>query len=107
MILEVRTYRLKPGSDAEFIRLFRDEALPLLAELAIGVVAFGLSLATEDGQRDAYLVRSFASLEDREQQENEFYGSRAWREGPREAILALIEDFHTVVLDADELGMPA
>lgn len=107
MILEIRTYRLTPDSDAEFTRLFRDEALPLLADMGIRVVDFGLSLASEDGRRDGYLIRAFASIEDRDRQENEFYGSRAWREGPREAILSLIQDYHTVVLDAPhELGLP-
>jgi hypothetical protein len=107
VILEVRTYRLTPGSDAEFTRLFRDQALPLLADMGTRVVAFGLSLASDEGRRDAYLIRAFASMEDRERQENQFYGSRAWREGPREAILSVIQDYHTVVLEApQDLSLP-
>jgi hypothetical protein len=35
VIMEVRAYRLKLGGDAEFIGLFQDEALPLLADRAI------------------------------------------------------------------------
>ena len=47
----------------------------------------------------SYLVRAFASIEDRARQEHDFYGSDAWRQGPREAIVSRIVDFHTIVLD--------
>lgn len=105
MILEIRTYRLRPGSEEEFSRLVRDESLPLLADLGIRVVAFGLSLTAEDGRRDAYLIRAFESLEERKKQEAAFYGGHAWRDGPRDMILSLIDEYHTVVLDTpNEIG---
>lgn len=55
MIVEIRTYRLKPGTGDEFVRLMRDEAMPLLERFGVRVVACGASLVAEDGQRDAYL----------------------------------------------------
>lgn len=103
MIVEVRTYRLEPGADEELVRLMRDEAVPLLKRFGIRVLAYGASLAAEDGYRDAYLIRSFSSLEERDQQEEQFYGSQAWRDGPREAIMSRIVSYHTVVLDASAL----
>lgn len=102
MIVEVRTYRLKPGTEQEFVRLFREEALPLLDEWGITVVDFGLSIAADDDHPDAYLVRQFASLAQRREHEDAFYGSSAWRDGPREAIMASIESFHTIVLDGSD-----
>ena len=99
MILEVRTYRLTSGQSARFLDVMTEQALPMLAAYGIDVVDAGLSL-DEDGepQPDGYLIRSFASLEERQRQEDGFYGSAAWREGPREDLLATIETFHTVVL---------
>ena len=41
MIIEIRTYRLKPGAREEFDRLFREEAGPLLATFDIDVVRYG------------------------------------------------------------------
>lgn len=102
-IIEIRTYRLKPGTRDEFVRVMREESLPLLAAAGIRVVAAGPSLVDEDGVEEAYLIRAFASVEDREAQEDAFYASAEWLEGPREAIVSRIESYHTVVLSAAEL----
>jgi hypothetical protein len=99
VILEIRTYRLKPGATDEFVRLMRDRATRLLETFGIRVVSCGASLVAEDGRRDAFLIRAFGSVEDRDEKEEQFYGSDAWRFGPREAILSLIESYHTAVLE--------
>ncbi len=99
LIVEIRTYGLKPGTSQEFLRAMT-EALPLLAEAGLQVVAHGLSLVAEGGEESAYLIRAFDSLEQRDAQENEFYESAAWRQGPREAVISRIESMHTVVLEA-------
>lgn len=99
MILEIRTYRLRPGTSLEFARLMREEAGPLLSAAGIRVVDSGLSLVAEDGHEEAYLIRAFGSLEERDRQEDAFYGGDAWRKGPREGVLACIESYHTIVLD--------
>lgn len=100
MILEIRTYRLKPGTRAEFVRVMRDEARPLLEKYGLNVVDCGPSLADEDGHEEAYLIRAFPSLEVREQQEAEFYSSEEWLRGPREEIVSRIVSYHTIVLDS-------
>jgi hypothetical protein len=102
VILEIRTYRLKPGTGDEFVRLMREESVPLLAKFGIRVVDCGASLVAEDGHEEAYLIRAFASLEAHREQEETFYGSAAWRLGPREAIVTRIESYHTIVLEASE-----
>ena len=62
----------------------------MLNRWKVDVVRHGQSL--HDG--DSYdLMRAFASLEDREQSEDAFYGGDEWKLGPREAILAKVE-FH-------------
>ncbi|WP_109508016.1 NIPSNAP family protein [Nocardioides speluncae] len=103
MIIEIRTYRLRPGTADEFVRVMQAESLPLLADAGIKVVACGRSLAADDGHEEAYLVRAFDSVERRERQEQDFYGSEAWRAGPRAAIMACVESYHTVVVDAADL----
>ena len=100
MILEIRTYRVSSGQEAEFVGLMRAEALPLLRAQHIDVVDCGVSLDPRDGDpRDAYLIRAFADEATRERAELAFYSSGAWRDGPREAVLALIQSFHTVILE--------
>ncbi|MGW5667726.1 NIPSNAP family protein [Micromonospora sp. NPDC003776] len=102
MFLEIRTYRLKPGTVDEFVRVLRDDAAPLLGRFGIRVVAAGPSLVREDGHEEAYLIRGFPSLAVRDEQEEAFYGSDAWRDGPRDAILSCIESYHTVVLETSD-----
>ena len=102
VILEIRTYRLKPGTRDEFVRLMREESVPLLEQAGIQMVDCGASLEAEDGHEEAYLIRAFESLAARREQEERFYSSDAWRLGPRDAILSRIDSYHTIVLEASE-----
>jgi len=103
MILEIRTYRLKPGTRDGSVAAMA-AAQPLLARYGIDVVDFGASLVAEDGHEEAYLIRRFASLEERAEKEDAFYGSDEWRDGPRAAVVAPIESYHTIVLPASALA---
>ncbi|WP_037604555.1 NIPSNAP family protein [Streptacidiphilus rugosus] len=107
MFLEIRTYRLVPGTRADFVRAMREEAIPLLRQAGIRVVDSGPSLSDEDGHEEAYLIRAFASLAEHRDQEAAFYGSEAWLKGPREAIVSRIESYHSVVIEAPESAAQA
>ncbi|KAA2257261.1 NIPSNAP family protein [Solihabitans fulvus] len=107
MFLEIRTYRLKPGTRDAFLRAMREEAVPLLVEAGIRVVDCGPSLVAEDGHEEAYLLRAFTSLAQHREQEDAFYGSDAWRQGPREAIVGPIETLHSVVVETSEQAVAA
>ena len=64
------------------------------------MVAHGPSLHDEDSY---YVIRRFDSLVQREQSEDAYYSSDDWRQGPREAILALMENYTDIVLELDEV----
>jgi NIPSNAP protein len=97
--VEIRSYKLKPGSGLEYHRLMSEAALPLLAAQRVDVVAYGQSRHDPDAY---FLIRAFDSLEHRDSAEEDFYGSAAWRQGPREAVLALIETYTEFVVELDE-----
>jgi hypothetical protein len=97
-IIEIRTYRLEPGSGAAFHRTVIEESLPMLERRGVDVVAFGPSVDDDDLY---YLIRAYASLEERQRSQDAFYGSDEWRRGPREAIVSRIESDISVVLPAD------
>ena len=101
-LIEIRSYNLKPGSRDEFHRLFIEEAFPLLKGWNVDVVVYGPSLHDENTY---YLMRRFDSLAQREQSEVAFYGSDEWRKGPREQIIALIENYTEIVLELDEVAV--
>jgi hypothetical protein len=98
--VEIRSYNLKDGAREEFHRLFLMEALPMLRRWKVDVVAYGPS---PHDQTSYYLIRRYDSLAQREQSEDAFYGSDEWRQGPRAAILALIENYTEIVLELDEV----
>lgn len=48
------------------------------------------------------MIRRFDSLAQREQMEDAYYASDDWRQGPREQMLALMENYTDVVLEVNE-----
>lgn len=94
-LIEVRSYKLKSGAGAEFDRLVTTVALPMLRAVNMDVVACGPSAHEADTY---HLVRAYADLADLNAQQDAFYGSDAWRRGPREAVLACIDHFLNTVL---------
>ncbi|TAK92803.1 MAG: NIPSNAP family protein [Verrucomicrobia bacterium] len=100
-MIEILTLNLKPGTRERFHQLFATESLPLQAKWKIQVVAHGPSLHDETSY---YVIRAFKSLEDRQKLEDAFYGSDDWRQGPRTAMLALIENLATTVVSAEMLA---
>ena len=98
-VVEIRTYRLQPGTRDEYDRLFLEEALPLLQRFDVDVVAAGPSIDDPNGY---FLIRSFADLADREHREDRFYSSPEWREGPRHAVIEKIEVYTDAVIELDE-----
>lgn len=101
-VIEIRTYKLVPGTGAEFHRIFVEESLPMLQRWGVEVVAFGLSLDDEDS---FCLIRAYPSPEELQRSQDAFYGSVEWRNGPREAIVSRIESSNSVVLPADSVGL--
>jgi len=50
-----------------------------------------------------YVIRCFEGLNQREKMEDAYYASDNWRQGPRERILVLIENYIDIVLELDEV----
>ena len=97
--VEFRAYNLRQGSGPAFHALVLQESLPLLRKWNIDVVAAGPSLHDQDSY---FLIRTYDSLEQRQQSQDDFYGSADWRQGPREAIIALIDSDTSVVVELSD-----
>lgn len=72
----------------------------MLGRHGIEVVAHGPSL--EDGDV-YYLMRAFPSAAIRDEQLGACYGSAEWRDNHRESVLALIQSYHTVLIELARL----
>ena len=102
--VEIRSYALKPGNRKDFDRIATQQAIPMLRRWDVDVVAHGASPHDDDSY---YLIRAYASLAERQQSQDAFYGSQEWKDGPRAAILALIENFTSVVLELEPATVEA
>ncbi len=94
-LVEIRAYRLLPGTRDDFHAAVTTRALPMVRAYGMDVVAHGPVPNDANGY---FLVRSFANLAELTAQEDEFYGSAAWREGPREALVSRIETYVDTLL---------
>ncbi|RZI95807.1 MAG: NIPSNAP family protein [Rubrivivax sp.] len=93
-LIEVRTYKLKPGSAGRFVPAVQ-AALPLVRASGMDVVAFGRS---DHEHESFYLIRAYDSREQLGAQQEAFYGSAAWREGPRTALVDCLDDYLNTLL---------
>lgn len=75
MIVEVRTYRVKPGHRDEFIRFFEAQAIPAMQ--SYGIRVYGPLQDIENPNKFVWL-RGFPSLEERDQMKAAFYGGKVW-----------------------------
>jgi hypothetical protein len=94
MIVEVRSYRIKPGRRAEFIRMFENRAVPALR--ALGMQIIGPFLDVENPNKLVWL-RSFPSLEERDRMKAAFYEGELWK-NELEAIAMPMLDSYDVIL---------
>ena len=94
-LVEIRAYRLVAGTRDDFHAAVTTRALPMVRAYGMDVVTHGPVPNDDNGY---FLVRSFASLAELTAQEDEFYGSAPWREGPREALVSRIETYVDTLL---------
>ena len=99
-MIEILILNLKAGTRVAFHQLYITASLPLQKKWNIEVLAHGHSLHDENNY---YVIRSFKSLEDRQETEDAFYSSDDWQKGTRTAILAMIENYVAIVVSEESL----
>ena len=96
MIVEVRSYRIKPGRREEFINFFETRAVPALR--SYGMTILGPLLDLENPNKFVWL-RSFPSLEDRERMRDAFYGSELWKNELEEIAMPMLESYDVILCE--------
>ncbi len=95
-VVEVRTYRTKPGRRAEFVKLFQTRTGP--AQLGYGMTVLGPLLHTEDPDVVVWL-RGFPSAEQRQPIKHAFYEGQLWKEQLEQLALPLLAEYSAVVCE--------
>jgi ketosteroid isomerase-like protein len=98
-MVEICSYNLPPRTRDRFHQRFERDSLPMLRRWKVDVVAYGPSLHDQDSW---YLMRAYPSLDERQRSQDAFYGSDEWKKGPREAVLADIDSYTTIIVRLDE-----
>lgn len=96
MIVEVRSYRIKPGHRAEFIHLFETRAVPGLR--AHGMKILGPLLDLENPNKFVWL-RSFPSLEERDRMKKDFYEGELWKNELEAIAMPMLESYDVILCE--------
>jgi len=96
MIVEMRTYRTKPGKRDEFLRIFRTKSVP--AHLEIGMKIVGPLLSIEDPDV-FFFMRGFPDLASREPMKAQFYEGELWKRELEAVLLPMLDKFDVVLVD--------
>ena len=96
MIVEVRSYRIKPGHREEFVQLFQTRAVPALR--AHGMKVMGPMLDVENPNKFVWL-RSFPTLEERDRMKDAFYGSDLWKNELEGIAMPMIDSYDVILCE--------
>ena len=96
MIVEVRSYRIKPGHREEFIRFFETRAVPALR--SYGMQILGPLLDLENPNKFVWL-RSFPSLAERERMRTEFYEGELWKNELESIAMPMLESYDVILCE--------
>ncbi len=99
VIVEMRTYKLKPGTRAEFVETFRSRSIPAHEE--IGMKILGPFLSIEDPDT-FFFMRGFPDLASREPMKAKFYEGELWKNELEKVVMPMIEKYDVVLVDDPE-----
>jgi hypothetical protein len=99
VIVEMRTYKLKPGKRAEFLRIFLSKSMPAHAE--IGMKISGPFLSIEDPDT-FFFMRGFPDIESREPMKAQFYEGKLWKDELENVLMPMLEKYEVVVVEDSE-----
>jgi NIPSNAP protein len=99
MIIEMRTFKTKPGKRSQFLEIFRSKSIP--AHTEIGMKILGPFLSVED-PNTFFFMRGFPDLVSREPMKAKFYEGELWTSELENVLLPMLENYEVVVVeDAD------
>lgn len=96
MIIEMRTYRTKPGLRSAFLEVFRSKSIP--AHRDIGMKILGPFLSVEDPDV-FFFMRGFPDQASREPMKAKFYEGALWKNELEGVLLPMLEKYEVVLVE--------
>ena len=99
MIIEMRTYKLKPNMRERFLEIFRSRSIP--EHRRLGMPILGPFLSVDDADM-FFFMRGFPDLRSREPMKAMFYEGEVWKRELEDALMPMIIFYNVVVVDDTE-----
>lgn len=99
MIIEMRTYKTKPGKRSQFLQIFHEKSVP--AHEQIGMKILGPFLSVEDPDT-FFFMRGFPDLPSREPMKAKFYEGELWKQELESILMPMLEKYDVVVVEDAE-----
>jgi hypothetical protein len=96
MIVEMRTYKLKPGVRENFLAIFVSKSAP--EHRRLGMTIAGPYASLDDGDT-FFFMRGFPDLQSRGPLKAAFYEGRLWKDELEHILMPMIETYDVVVVD--------
>jgi len=99
MIIEMRTYKTKPGKRSQFLDIFRSKSIP--AHQEIGMKILGPFLSVEDPDTFFFMC-GFPDLQSREPMKAKFYEGTLWKSELEHVLMPMLEKYEVVLVEDNE-----
>ena len=99
MIIEMRTYKTKPGKRSQFLEIFRSKSIP--AHTEIGMKILGPFLSIEDPDT-FFFMRGFPDVASREPMKAKFYEGELWKRALENILMPMLDKYEVVVVEDPE-----
>jgi len=101
MIIEMRTYRTKPGCRSQFLEIFRSKSMPAHAEIGMRILGPFLSIEDPDV---FFFMRGFPGRDSREPMKAKFYEGELWKRELENVLMPMLEKYEVVLVE-DQDGL--
>lgn len=99
MIIEMRTYKTKPGKRSQFLEIFRSKSIP--AHTEIGMKILGPFLSIEDPDT-FFFMRGFPDVPSREPMKAKFYEGELWKRELENILMPMLDKYDVVLVEDPE-----
>ena len=97
-VVEMRTYKLKPGKREEFLKIFRAQSMPAHREIGMPIVGPFLCR----GPEAFFFMRIFPDLASREPMKSSIYEGSLWKNELENRLMPMIEKFDVALVEDGE-----
>jgi hypothetical protein len=95
-VIEMRTYKMRPGKRSQFIEIFVSQSIPAHREIGMKIIGPFLSLEDPDM---LFFMRAFPDLASRDPMKSQFYDGPLWKNELEGLVMPLIEKYEVVLVE--------